>query len=116
MNLAIENISSTSQQLQRSLYEVIHDDYFKSVRLFPTEFKTNVKNQNEPQNIPNEFKSALKKMALENGLYAQVVMIRRTELDDKKEKDKTKKYYFQGKSARTKHWFDLDRDCLKKIS
>ena len=29
-------------------------------------------------------------MALENGLYAQVVMIRTRESDDKKEKDKTK--------------------------
>ena len=29
-------------------------------------------------------------MALENGLYAQVVMILRRELDDKKEKYKTK--------------------------
>ena len=29
-------------------------------------------------------------MALENGLYTQVVMIRRRELYDKKEKDKTK--------------------------
>ena len=35
-------------------------------------------------------------MALENGLYALVVMILRMELDDKKEKDKTKKYTFQG--------------------
>ena len=29
-------------------------------------------------------------MVLENGLYSQVVMICRRELDDKKEKDKTK--------------------------
>ena len=31
---------------------------------------------NETQNIPNEIKSAFKKMAIEKGLYAQVVMIR----------------------------------------
>ena len=33
-------------------------------------------------------------MALENELYAQVVMIRRRKLDDKKEKYKTKIYNF----------------------
>ena len=46
--------------------------------------------KNEPQNIPNEVKSALKKVYLENGLYAQVVMIHRIESDDKNEKDKKK--------------------------
>ena len=43
-----------------------------------------------------------------NGLYAQVVVIRRRESDDKKEKDKTKKYNFQGQSTRKKTCFDLD--------
>ena len=57
-------------------------------------FKTNIKKQNEPQNIKNDVKAAFKNMALENGLCAQVVMIRRRELDDKKEKEKTKKYKF----------------------
>ena len=36
MNLYIENISSTSQQIWRSTYEGIHDGYFKAVELFPT--------------------------------------------------------------------------------
>ena len=40
-------------------------------------------------------------MALEQGLYLQLVMIHRSNLDYIKEKDKTKKYNFQGKSART---------------
>ena len=53
-------------------------------------------------------------MALENGLYAQVVMILRRELDDKKEKNKTKKFNFQGQSERTKHWFDIDHEWLKE--
>ena len=52
-------------------------------------------------------------MALENGLHAQVVMIRRRELDDKKEKYKTEKYNFQGQSARTKRWFGIDHEWLK---
>ena len=53
-------------------------------------------------------------MALENGLYAQEVIIHRRELDDKKKKDKTKKYNFQGQQAGTKHWFDIDHEWLKE--
>ena len=41
-------------------------------------------------------------------------MIHRRESDDKKEKYKTKVYNFQGKSARTKHWLDLDYEWLKE--
>ena len=38
ISLDIENISRKSQQIWRSIYEVIHDDYFKAVKLFPTQF------------------------------------------------------------------------------
>ena len=38
MNSDIENIASTSQKNWRSIYEVIHDDYFKAVKIFPTQF------------------------------------------------------------------------------
>ena len=51
---------------------------------------------------------------MEIKFYAQVVMIRRRESDDKNELYKTKIYSFQQKSARTKHWFDLDHECLKE--
>ena len=44
----------------------------------------------------------------------QVVMIRRRNLYDTKEKDKTKKFNFQGQSARTKNWFNLDHEWLKE--
>ena len=53
-------------------------------------------------------------MALENGLYAQVVMILRRELDDVKEKYKRKIYNFQEQSEKTKHWFGLDHERLKE--
>ena len=36
MNLDLENIASTSQKTWGSIYEVIHGDYFKAVKLFPT--------------------------------------------------------------------------------
>ena len=47
-------------------------------------------------------------------LYAQVVMIRIRDSDNIKEKDKTEKFKFQGQSARTKHWFNLDHEWLKE--
>ena len=53
-------------------------------------------------------------MYLENELYAQVVMICRRDLYDKNENYKTKIYNFQGKSARTKSWFDLDHEWLRE--
>ena len=46
MNLDIENIASKSQQIWRSIYEVIHDDYFKAVKLFPTQFLNHCKKMN----------------------------------------------------------------------
>ena len=54
MNVDIENIASTNQQIWRSIYEVIHDYYFKVVKLFPSKFLNQCKNDpNKPQNIPN---------------------------------------------------------------
>ena len=53
-------------------------------------------------------------MATEQGLYAQVVMIRRRESYDKNEKGNTKKYNFRGKSARSRRWFDLDHEWLEE--
>ena len=38
MNLDIENIASTSQKICISIYEVIHDDYFKAVNSFQQKF------------------------------------------------------------------------------
>ena len=35
--------------------------------------------------------------------------------DNKKEQEKTKKYNFQGQSAGSKRWFDLDHEWLEEI-
>ena len=43
-------------------------------------------------------------------------MIRRKDLYNKKEKEKTKKYNFQGKSARSRRWFDLDHKRFEENS
>ena len=44
-----------------------------------------------------------------------VVMICRKDLDNKIEKDNTNKYHFQGQSARSMHWFDLDHEWLEEM-
>ena len=46
MNLDIENIASTSQQICGSIYEVVYDDYFKAVKLSPTQFLDHCKKMN----------------------------------------------------------------------
>ena len=38
MDLDIEHIASTNQQIWISIYEVIHDYYFKVVKFFPSGF------------------------------------------------------------------------------
>ena len=60
MNLDIENIASTSQNNWRSIYEFIHDDDFKSVKLLSSKFLRHSKRKNEPQNIPYESKAVFK--------------------------------------------------------
>ena len=60
MNVGIENISSKKQPFWRSIYEVIEYSYFEVLKIFPTTFLDQCKNNpNEPQNIPNETKAAL---------------------------------------------------------
>ena len=53
-------------------------------------------------------------MAVEQGFCAQVVIIRRKDLDNKKEKENTNKYNFQGWSTISKRWFYLDHEWLEK--
>ena len=53
-------------------------------------------------------------MATEHRLYSQVVMIRQNGLDNKKEKDNTKKYKFQGQSTRSILWFNLNHEWLEE--
>ena len=53
-------------------------------------------------------------MAVEQGLSAQMFTIRQRESDEKKGKEKTNKYNFQGQSARSRRWSDLHHDWLKE--
>ena len=54
-------------------------------------------------------------MAMEQGLYAQVVKLCRKDLKfivANKNKNEAK-FKFQGQSARSQHWFDLDFDWIE---
>ena len=55
-------------------------------------------------------------MDLENGLYAQVVMIRRREFGDKKEKDEAKNITFKENQQKQKIGLILTMSGRKKIS
>ena len=72
------------QPFWKPIYEVIENSYFEETKLFPTILNQCGNNPNEPQSIWNEIKAALKKVATEQGLYAEVVMIRQRESGDKK--------------------------------
>ena len=51
---------------------------------------------------------------MEQGLYTKVVTILQKESENKTKKENTKKYNFQGKSARSRCWFSLDHEWLEE--
>ena len=57
----------------------------------------------------------MRQMAMYKGFYEQVVKLRRKDLKLIAEnKNKTEpKFKFQGQSARSQRWFDLDFDCIE---
>ena len=88
----------------------------KILKHFPGGFMKECKNNsNEAQFIPLEVKNNIKRMAMDQGLYAQVIMIRRKDLKfvatDKNKNEA--KFKFQGQSARSQRWFDLDLDWIE---
>ena len=59
-------------------------NFLKKGFFFHKLFKTYVKNPNRPRFLPSGAKTVLKIMAMEQVLYAQVVIIRRKYLGNKK--------------------------------
>ena len=53
-------------------------------------------------------------MAMEQSLYAQVIMFRRKDLkfDAADKNNKKSKFKFQGQSGRSRLWFDIDLDWI----
>ena len=61
----------------RSIYKVVSDFYFTEEELFPKESLLRCKiYSNIPQTIPYGIKYKIKKLAIEEGLYSRVLMIR----------------------------------------
>ena len=87
--------------------------HFLKKRIFPEAFLDLCKNSpNQPQFLPYEVKVVLKIMAIEQRLYAQVVMIFQKDHDNKNKKENTNKYNFQGKSTILIRLFDIDHEWL----
>ena len=88
MNEDIETIYKNDNSKQivqktkwRPIYEVIDEDYIKNSNISPDTFITKCKQSpNEPQNISSDVKNNIKRMAMEQSLYAQVIMFWRKDL------------------------------------
>ena len=97
----------------RPISEVIDEDYIENSHIFLDDFITKCKQfPNEPQSISGVVKKNTKHMAMEQSLYAQVINFWRKDLIfDAADKNKNEsKFKFQGQSARSQLWFDLDLD------
>ena len=70
--------------------------------------------QTKPQFISQDVKNNIKRMAMEQSLYAQVIKFQRKGFKfDAADKNKNpSKFKFQGQSARSRYWFDLDLDWI----
>ena len=73
INVDIENIASKKQPFWRTIYEVIDYSYFEIVKLCPTTFLNQCKNNpNEPQNIPSEVKASFQKYPWNKGVICTI--------------------------------------------
>ena len=89
MKVDIKNIDKNKNTIWGLIYEVI-DAPFLEKRIFSHKlFRLMFKYLNQPQFLPSDVKIVLKRMATEQWLYEQVVMIRQKDLDNKKEKENT---------------------------
>ena len=104
------------QKKWRPIYEVIYEAYIKGYKISPDDFIKECKNNsNEAQGIRREVKNNIKRMATEQVLYAQVIMLRQKDLiftEANKNKNEAK-FKFQGQSAGSQRWFDLDFDRIE---
>ena len=124
MNIDIEHIS----RIEKSTI-IIKDIGGKSTKLYKNISLMKLKfsqrsfyyycknNANVPFNILTDVKNILKWMAMEQGLYAQVVMLRQKDLNITEENININenKFKFQGQSARSQRWFDLGYGWIEEI-
>ena len=100
----IENIHNHHKIHWGIIYEVIQQEFFDENDIFPEDFLKHCKNNaNVTFNIPIYVKNDLKQMDMEQGLYAQVVVIFRKYLKiiEENENKNEDEFKFQGQSARS---------------
>ena len=72
-----ENRTKVNTTKWRTINEVIDEAYIEDSKIFPRDFIKECKNNsNEAQFIPREVKNNINRMAMEQGLYSQVIRIR----------------------------------------
>ena len=97
-----DNITKVNITQWRPIYEVIYESYIKESNIFPDDFIIECKNNsNEPQFISSVVKNNMKRMTMEQSLYAQVIKFRHKDLQFlAADKNKTKtKFKFQSQLA-----------------
>ena len=84
MDIDIENIITFEKRNKvnttqwRPIYEVTDEDYFIGSKMFSDDFIKKCKdNTNVDQFIPLDMKDNIRQMEMEQGLYSQVIMLRR---------------------------------------
>ena len=109
MKVYVENIVK-NRKIGEQYMKLLILNFLQRQKLFRQNFNTNVKNTNEPEFLPYELKLFFKTMATKQGLYRQVMIMRRKYPENKNEKENTKKYNFQGQFPILKLWFYLEHE------
>ena len=83
MSIDIENVDAFETRTKvnttkwRTIYEVIDQAYFIGSKIFSDDFIKECKDDsNEDRDIPREIKNKINRMEMEQGLFAQVIMLR----------------------------------------
>ena len=93
-------VNKSFKKKWRTIYEVIDTDYIENSNIFPISFIKQCKLcPNEPQFISQDVKNNIKRMAMEQSLYAQVIKFWRKDLKF----DAASKFKFQGQYTRSRY-------------
>ena len=116
MKINIDKIRKVNTIKCRPIYEVVEKAYFKEYENFPDDFMKQCKdNENEAQFIQLQIKNNIKRMEMEQGLYAKVVKLRQKDLKfiaANRNKNEAK-FKFQGLSEISQCWFHLEYDWIE---
>ena len=76
MDIDVKNIDKNDNNTWRNIYEAIGEPDFEEIKVFSKSFIEHCnKNKYDPQNFPSQIKKKIKTIALEESLYAQMIII-----------------------------------------